>query len=169
MTRYDVFAITMVVTAISAVMAVLGAWLYGIAALAEVLRCRKMVERACAQLVSEQLLASKLRQAVAERVRNLETYRVHHANRLNELEDVVSLLNEDAGRMPIDASSVLQPFDVEIADHPESELFDSSMSDVDLHAMTAPTKQRDKDHDEILPGEDCECIPPTGLSIPAGR
>ena len=156
MNAYDVFAVTMVVTAI---LGLLLAWFYLQSARSQVQLAVKAVGRMVDQVQADQQLQAKLRQALAEKIRNLETYRVSHSNRLNEIEDVVSLLNEDAGRTPIDPSMVLQPFEVKIDDHPESELFDSSMSDVELYGalraervaderivnkmMTAPIDARD--------------------------
>lgn len=141
MNAYDVFAVTMVVTAI---LGLLLAWFYLQSARSQVQLAVKAVGRMVDQVQADQQLQAKLRQALAEKIRNLETYRVSHSNRLNEIEDVVSLLNEDAGRTPIDPSAVLQPFEVKIDDHPESELFEraegeridlteSSMSDVELY------------------------------------
>jgi hypothetical protein len=138
MDMYTVFAITMVVT--SAIGLVV-TWIYLKHAMHEVECGRSVVDRMFQESESERAVRAKIQQTLAERIRILETYRVQHANRLNEQEDILSLLNEEAGRV-YEAASVLQPFKVEIVDHPESELFDSSMSDENLHAMIAPTKQR---------------------------
>ncbi len=141
MNAYDVFAVTMVVTAI---LGLLLAWFYLQSARSQVQLAVKAVGRMVDQVQADQQLQAKLRQALAEKIRNLETYRVSHSNRLNEIEDVVSLLNEDAGRTPIDPSMVLQPFEVKIDDHPESELFDSSMSDVELYGALRAERVADE-------------------------
>ena len=59
---------------------------------------------------SNRLLRQKIEQALAERVRNLETFRVNHAHRLNTLEDLVDLLNSD-GTVEIDHYSEGQGWD----------------------------------------------------------
>lgn len=152
MNAYDVFAVTMVVTAI---LGLLLAWFYLQSARSQVQLAVKAVGRMVDQVQADQQLQAKLRQALAEKIRNLETYRVSHSNRLNEIEDVVSLLNEDAGRTPIDPSMVLQPFEVKIDDHPESELFEraegeridlteSSMSDVELYGALRAERVADE-------------------------
>ena len=118
---YTLFAITMVVTA---VLAMVLALFYLQHARREVMLAMRAIGAMVDASTENDKLHNALRQALAERIRNLETYRVHHTNRLNEFEDILSLLNEDAGRLGIEPSSVLQPFEVEIDDHPESELFD---------------------------------------------
>ena len=129
---YTLFAITMVVTA---VLAMVLALFYLQHARREVRLAMRAIGAMVDASTENDKMHNALRQALAERIRNLETYRVHHANRLNEFEDILSLLNEDAGRLGIEPSSVLQPFEVEINDHPESELFDSSISDVELYVV----------------------------------
>jgi tetrahydromethanopterin S-methyltransferase subunit B len=129
---YTLFAITMVVTA---VLAMVLALFYLQHARREVMLAMQAIGSMVDASTANDKLHNAMRQALAERIRNLETYRVHHSNRLNEFEDLLSLFNEDAGRLGIEPSSVLQPFEVEINDHPESELFDSSISDVELYGV----------------------------------
>ena len=129
---YTLFAITMVVTAVLAMVLALFYLQY---ARREVMLAMQAIGSMVDASTANDKLHNAMRQALAEKIRNLETYRVHHSNRLNEFEDLLSLLNEDAGRLGIEPSSVLQPFEVEINDHPESELFDSSISDVELYVV----------------------------------
>ena len=129
---YTLFAITMVVTAVLAMVLALFYLQY---ARREVMLAMQAIGSMVDASTANDKLHNAMRQALAEKIRNLETYRVHHSNRLNEFEDLLSLLNEDAGRPGIEPSSVLQPFEVEINDHPESELFDSSISDVELYVV----------------------------------
>lgn len=136
MDAYTVFVITMVVTSL---LGLLLAWFYLKHAWREVKQSHQVIERCINEFDANRALQGKIGAALADRIRILETYRVQHANRLNEQEDILSLLNEEAGRLPINSPSVCQPFKVEIEPHPESELFDSSMSDENLHdIMTAP-------------------------------
>ena len=75
---------------------------------------------------SNRLLRQKIEQALAERVRNLETFRVNHAHRLNTLEDLVDLLNSD-GTVEIDHYSEGQGWDrvkVNISDLSDAEVVD---------------------------------------------
>ncbi len=145
---YTLFAITMVVTA---VLAMVLALFYLQHARREVMLAMRAISSMVDASTANDKLHNAMRQALAERIRNLETYRVHHANRLNEFEDILSLLNEDAGRLGIEPSSVLQPFEVEIDDHPESELFDSSISDVELYgALRAERDAGERIGNEIM-------------------
>ena len=50
-----------------------------------------------------QLVIGKVQTALGDRVRALETYRVHHTDRLNELDDMVELLNDDSPGTTIDS------------------------------------------------------------------
>lgn len=50
-------------------------------------------ESVLTQQDSNRLLQQKIDRALAERVRNLETFRVNHAHRLNAAEDLIELLN----------------------------------------------------------------------------
>lgn len=47
------------------------------------------------QAAKHNALHSKVEQALAQRIRDLETFRVNHAHRLNECEDLIELLNQE--------------------------------------------------------------------------
>lgn len=70
------------------------------------------------QATESTAIRQKIERALAERVRNLETYRVNHAHRLNQVEDLVDLLNGDAGRAPaVDVVDPgVSPIDMQITD-----------------------------------------------------
>lgn len=89
------FAILMIVVAVGAT--ALAAAHFTIAR-NELKHHRAMLNAWLAQFTDEadrrQLVAGKVQTALGDRVRQLETYRVHHTDRLNELDDIVELLNQ---------------------------------------------------------------------------
>ncbi len=91
------FAILMIVVAVGAT--ALAAAHFTIAR-NELKHHRVMLNAWLAQFTDEadrrQLVAGKVQTALGDRVRALETYRVHHTDRLNELDDMIDLLNCEA-------------------------------------------------------------------------
>ena len=89
------FAILMIVVAVGAT--ALAAAHFTIAR-NELKHHRAMLNAWLAQFTDEadrrQLVIGKVQTALGDRVRALETYRVHHTDRLNELDDMVELLNQ---------------------------------------------------------------------------
>ena len=65
--------------------------------------------------VASDLLRTKVEQALAERVRNLETYRVNHAQRLNQVEDLVESERQRADLVSVTDPGIT-PMDMEIID-----------------------------------------------------
>lgn len=98
------FAILMIVVAVGAT--ALAAAHFTIAR-NELKHHRVMLNAWLAQFTDEadrrQLVAGKVQTALGDRVRQLETYRVHHTDRLNELDDMVELLNDDSPGTTIDS------------------------------------------------------------------
>ena len=122
---YTVFAMTM---------ALLGGLAFGVGivmalgARAAVTQMRDDTTAFCTRILDQihedAALRQKIEKALAERVRNLETFRVNHAHRLNTLEDLVDLLNSD-GTVEIDHYSEGQGWDrvkVNISDLSESDV-----------------------------------------------
>ena len=89
------FAILMIVVAVGAT--ALAAAHFTIAR-NELKHHRAMLNAWLAQFTDEadrrQLVIGKVQTALGDRVRALETYRVHHTDRLNELDDMMELLNQ---------------------------------------------------------------------------
>ena len=85
-------------------------------------------ESVLTQQDSNRLLQQKIDHALAERVRNLETFRVNHAHRLNTLEDLVELLNCVAD--PDEAA--------EVGQRSHRELGAGEMDIVDVHESDIP-------------------------------
>ena len=89
------FAILMIVVAVGATAL---AAAHFVIARNELKHHRAMLNAWLAQFTDEadrrQLVIGKVQTALGDRVRALETYRVHHTDRLNELDDMVELLNQ---------------------------------------------------------------------------
>ena len=89
------FAILMIVVAVGATAL---AAAHFVIARNELKHHRAMLNAWLAQFTDEadrrQLVIGKVQTALGDRVRALETYRVHHTDRLNELDDMMELLNQ---------------------------------------------------------------------------
>ena len=90
------FAILMIVVAVGATAL---AAAHFVIARNELKHHRAMLNAWLAQFTDEadrrQLVIGKVQTALGDRVRALETYRVHHTDRLNELDDMIDLLNTE--------------------------------------------------------------------------
>jgi hypothetical protein len=123
-------------------------------------------ESVLAQQDSNRLLQQKIEQELAQRIKNLETFRVNHAHRLNTLEDLVDLLNSD-GTVEIDHYSEGQGWDrvkVNISDLSESEITaarpERSVGDAEVIVDVQSEVRSEWDRARVL--EDFE------LDVPAG-
>src|SRR5271165_3797121 len=99
MDMYTVFALTMVVIGFGAL--ALG-WLNLRYARTEIQAHRDFLKLWFDRVVEEwdtaKLTQGKIHTALADRIRSLEVYRAHHTERLNEQQDLIDLLNQDAER-----------------------------------------------------------------------
>jgi len=120
MDSYTIFAIVMSV--LGSVAMTLGVFM-SLDAHNETVIARDTVKVWCAKILDEvaanERLRSKVEQALAQRIKDLETYRVNHAHRLNQTEDLIDLLNQDQGRQPASPAVVdpgVDKLDMEIFD-----------------------------------------------------
>jgi hypothetical protein len=96
MDMITLFAILMITVAVGATAM---ACVHYIIARNEIKHSRELLSKWVANIIADtdrrQLLNGKMATALADRIRDLETYRVHHTDRINELEDMVDLMNTD--------------------------------------------------------------------------
>jgi hypothetical protein len=94
MDMYTVFALTAVVLGM---LAMLVGIVFSLDARRQVTLNRATMIAWCSRMLDDRAAVDKLNQRVsqtlAERVRNLEVFRVNHATRLNQAEDLIDLLN----------------------------------------------------------------------------
>ena len=111
MDMYTVFALTMLVTGFGALALGLTSLHY---ARQEIKTHRQFIadyfKRACQEYQSDKLVKGKIQTAVMDRIRNLETYRTNHTQRLNDLEDI------QEGRLVVAAHRRIDKPELEITD-----------------------------------------------------